>query len=38
MGTSKADKLTRTQVGRVHLSLADTPFQANRVLAVVGSM
>jgi integrase len=38
LGTSKADKLTRTQVGRLHSSLADTPFQANRVLAVVASM
>ena len=38
VGTAKADKLTRLQVGRLHSSLADTPFQANRVLAVVGSM
>ena len=38
VGTSKADKLTRAQVGRLHSSLADTPFQANRVLAVIGSM
>ena len=38
VGTTKADKLTRQQVGRLHSSLADTPFQANRVLAVVGSM
>jgi integrase len=38
MGTAKADKLTRLQVGRLHSSLADTPFQANRMLAVVGSM
>jgi integrase len=38
LGTTKADKLTRLQVGRLHSSLADTPFQANRVLAVVGSM
>ena len=38
VGTSKADKLTRGQVGRLHSSLADTPFQANRVLAVVGSI
>jgi len=38
VGTTKADKLTRLQVGRLHSSLADTPFQANRVLAVVGSM
>jgi integrase len=38
IGTTKADKLTRLQVSRLHSSLADTPFQANRVLAVVGSM
>jgi integrase len=38
LGTTKADKLTRLQVGRLHSSLADTPFQANRVLAVIGSM
>jgi integrase len=38
IGTTKADKLTRLQVGRLHSSLADTPFQANRVLAVISSM
>jgi integrase len=38
VGTTKADKLTRLQVGRLHSSLAATPFQANRMLAVVGSM
>jgi integrase len=38
VGTTKADKLTRLQVGKLHSSLSDTPFQANRVLAVVGSM
>jgi len=38
LGTTKADKLTRFQIGRLHSSLADTPFQANRVLAVIGSM
>jgi integrase len=38
VGTAKADKLTRLQVGRLHSSLVETPFQANRVLAVVGSM
>jgi len=38
LGTTKADKLTRLQVGKLHSSLSDTPFQANRVLAVVGSM
>jgi integrase len=38
LGSTKADKLTRMQVGRLHSSLSDTPFQANRMLAVVGSM
>lgn len=38
LGTTKSDKLTRLQVGRLHSSLAETPFQANRMLAVVGSM
>jgi integrase len=38
VGTTKADKLSRLQVGRLHSSLADKPFQANRILAVIGSM
>jgi integrase len=38
MGATKVDKLSRAQIGRLHSSLAETPFQANRVLAVVGSM
>ena len=38
LGTTKADKLTHLQLGRLHSSLSETPFQANRVLAVVGSM
>src|SRR5262249_16984201 len=38
VGTMKADKLSRHQIGRLHSSLADTPFQANRVLAVIASM
>jgi len=38
LGTTKADKLSRQQVGKLHSSLANTPFQANRVLAVLGSM
>ena len=38
VGTTKADKLTRLQVGKLHCSLSDTPFQTNRVLAVIGSM
>jgi integrase len=38
IGTTKADKLNRLQVAKLHSSLSSTPFQANRVLAVVGSM
>jgi integrase len=38
LGATKADKVTRTQVARLHGSLKETPFQANRVLAVIGSM
>lgn len=38
LGTTKTDKLARLQVGKLHSSLADTPFQANRVLAVIGSL
>ena len=38
LGTTKADKLSRLQVGRLHSSLADHAVSANRMLAVVGSM
>jgi integrase len=38
LGTSKADKVTRKQIAKLHAKLHKTPFQANRVLAVVGSM
>jgi integrase len=38
VGATKADKLSRQQVARLHSWLAKTPFQANRVLAVIGSM
>jgi integrase len=38
LGAIKADKVTRTQIARLHGSLKKTPFQANRVLAVIGSM
>lgn len=38
LGTTKADKLTRLQLGKLHSSLSKTRFQANRMLAVVGSM
>jgi integrase len=38
LGATKADKLTRAQMAKLHAKLLATPFQANRVLAVVGSM
>ena len=38
LGTTKADKITRAAVAKVHGKLRATPFQANRMLAVVGSM
>jgi integrase len=38
LGVLKVDKVTRTQIARLHGSLKKTPFQANRVLAVIGSM
>ena len=38
LGANKADKVTRAQVARLHGKLKATPFQANRVLAVIGSM
>jgi len=37
-GTTKADKLTRAGVAKLHGKLKATPFQANRVLAVIASM
>jgi integrase len=38
LGATKADKMGRTQVAKLHGKLKGTPFQANRVLAVIGSM
>jgi integrase len=38
LGATKADKLTRASVARLHSKLRKTPFQANRVLAAIGSM
>ena len=38
LGTTKADKVTRAAVAKVHGKLSATPFQANRMIAVVGSM
>lgn len=38
LGTAKADKVTRAAVAKLHGKLRTTPYQANRVLAVIGSM
>lgn len=38
IGTSRANAVTRSDVARIHLAWRHTPFQANRVLAIVGSM
>jgi integrase len=38
LGTSKADKVTRSQIAKLHAKLHRTPFHANRMLAVLGSM
>src|SRR5262249_23925021 len=38
LGTMKADRGNRSDLARVHLQLKRTPYQANRVLGVVGSM
>ena len=38
LGATKADKLTRAAVAKLHGKLRNTPFQANRVLAAIGSM
>jgi integrase len=38
LGATKADKVTRAAVAKLHSKLRRTPFQANRVLAAIGSM
>jgi integrase len=38
LGSGKLNKLTRAAVAKLHGKLSDTPFQANRVLAVIGAM
>jgi integrase len=37
-GTTKADKLTRAAVAKLHGKMRATPFQANRMLAILASM
>ena len=38
LGATKADKVTRATAAKLHSKLRKTPFQANRVLAAIGSM
>lgn len=38
LGGRKAKDITRGDIARVHLAHSNTPFQANRILAIVGSM
>jgi integrase len=37
LGSTKAAKVTRADVARLHLSLRETPYAANRMLAVLGA-
>lgn len=38
IGKAKAKEVTRTDIARLHLANRRTPFQANRIVAIVGSM
>jgi len=38
LGSMKVDSVKRADLARLHLAWSETPYQANRVLAVVGSM
>ncbi|MEJ0092844.1 MAG: site-specific integrase [Methylocella sp.] len=38
IGTAKADKVSFSDIARIHLKWKKTPYQANRILAVVASM
>jgi integrase len=38
LGSAKADKVTRASMAKLHRKLMGTPSQANRVIAVIGSM
>jgi len=38
LGKRKAELVTTAEIAKLHLSLRDRPYQANRLLAVVGSM
>lgn len=38
LGTTKAQAVSRQDVAKLHMQMQDRPFQANRLLAVVGAM
>ena len=38
IGTTKADKVSHAALARLHLKCKDTPYQANRILSIIGSM
>ena len=38
LGSTKADKVTRAAIAKLHRKLKATPFQANRVVAIIASM
>lgn len=38
LGTRKAAKVTTNELARLHVGMSDHPYQANRMLAVVGSL
>jgi integrase len=38
LGTRKADKISSADLAKLHTKLRDRPYQANRMLAVVGSL
>lgn len=38
LGKAKAEKLTRAEIAKLHLANSATPYQANRLLAILGAM
>ena len=38
LGKRKAELVTTAEIAKLHLSLRDRPYQANRLLAIIGSM
>jgi integrase len=37
-GSKRAEAITRAEIARLHLAMAETPYQANRMLALLGSL